>query len=234
MHEIQIPMRWADIDSLNHVNNVVYVDYAMVARATLIDGGQLEPDLPIRRVRVDFSRPLLLSSKPVVVRSSVDGDVVTQEIRSRDGSAVFCTIVTEHGRPELVDDDRGTPFELRVRRSDLGPEGVVSVTRLFELFQEVRILGLASIIPHRVAGRFVVGRVELDLGEPLPWRPEPYLVRSHISHVGRSSFSSMTRIDGGRFGSATSTHVGFDVDTQASRRLDDDEREALTAALMPA
>ena len=44
----------------------------------------------------------------------------------------------------------------------------------------------------------------------------------------------MTRIDGGRFGSATSTHVGFDLDTQASRRLDDDEREALTAALLPA
>jgi acyl-CoA thioester hydrolase len=234
VHEIRIPMRWADIDQLNHVNNVVYVDYAMEARAQMVDDGQLEPDLPVRRVRVDFARPMLLSSKPAVVRSSIDGDVVTQEIRSRDGSSVFCTVVTEHGRPEPTDDDRGSAFELRVRRGDLGPEGVVTLTRLFELFQEARIQALASIIPHRVAGRFVVGRVLLDLGEPLPWRPEPYPVRSHISHVGRSSFSSMTRIDGGRFGSATSTHVGFDPDTQASRPLDDDEREALTAALLPA
>jgi len=233
VHDIHLPMRWADIDQLNHVNNVVYVDYAMEARAQMVDDGKLEPDLPIRRVRVDFARPMLLSSKPVLVRSSIDGDVMTQEIRSRDGSAVFSTIVTEHGRSEPTDDDRGTPFELRVRRSDLGPEGAVTVTRLFELFQEARIQGLASIIPHRVAGRFVVGRVQLDLGEPLPWRSEPYPVQSHISHVGRSSFSSMTRIDGGRFGSATSTHVGFDLDTQASRPLDDDEREALSAALLP-
>jgi hypothetical protein len=44
----------------------------------------------------------------------------------------------------------------------------------------------------------------------------------------------MTRIDGGRPGSAKATLVGFDQATQASRRLDDDEREALTAALLPA
>ena len=233
MHEIHIPMRWADIDQLNHVNNVVYVDYAMEARAQMVDDGQLEPGLPIRRVRVDFTRPMLLSSKPAVVRSAIDGDVVTQEVRSRDGSAVFCSIVTEHGQPEPVADQRGHPFELSVRRGDLGPDGNVTLTHQFELIQEARIQALASVLPLRVAGRFVVGRVVLDLGEPLPWRPEPYTMHSHISHVSRSSFSSMTRIDGGRFGSATSTHVGFDPATQASRQLDDDEREALTAALLP-
>ncbi len=226
-------MRWADIDQLNHVNNVVYVDYAMEARAQMVDDGLLEAGRPIRCVRVDFTRPMLLSSKPALVRSAIDGDVVTHEIRSPDGSALFSTIVTEHGRPEPGDDDRGSPFALRVRRGDLGPDGAVTVTHLFELFQEARIQALATIIPHRVAGRFVVGRVELELGEPLPWRSEPYPVQSHISHVSRSSFSSMTRIDGGRFGSATSTHVGFDLASQASRPLDDDEREALTAALLP-
>jgi acyl-CoA thioesterase FadM len=108
------------------------------------------------------------------------------------------------------------------------------VVKLFELFQETRIYAFASIIPHRVAGRFVVGRVELELGEPMPWRADPYPVTSHISHVSRSSFSSVTRIDGGRYGTATATLVGFDLETQKSRPLDDDEREALTAAIAPA
>ncbi|MGH3459015.1 acyl-CoA thioesterase [Aeromicrobium sp.] len=234
MHDIRIPMRWADLDQLNHVNNVVYVDYAMEARAQLVDESLLDDDLPIRRVRVEFMRPLLLSSKPVTVRSSVDGDVLTQEIRSHDGSALFSTVVTEHGRPEPIDDDRGTPLQMWVRRSDVGPDGAVTLTRLFELFQETRIMSFASVIPHRQAGRFVVGRVELDPGESLPWRREPYPVQSHISHVGRSSFSSTTRIDGGQYGSATATLVGFDLTNQRSRRLDDDEREALTAAMLPA
>ena len=79
----------------------------------------------------------------------------------------------------------------------------------------------------------MVGRVELDLGEPLSWRPDPYPVQSNITHVSRSSFGIMTRIDGGRFGSAITTSVGYDVEAQASRPLDDDEREALTAALLP-
>jgi acyl-CoA thioester hydrolase len=224
-------MRWADLDQLNHVNNVVYVDYAAEARAQLVDEGLLAADLPVKRVRVDFLRPLLLSSKPVTVRSSVDGDTLTQEIRSHDGSALFSTVVTEHGRPERVDDGRGAQLEMRVRRGDVGPDGIVTVPRLFELFQESRIYSFASVIPHRQAGRFVVGRVELELGEPLAWRPEPYPVQSFISQVGRSSFSSLTRIDRGRYGSATATLVGFDPTTQSSRPLDDDEREALTAAV---
>jgi acyl-CoA thioester hydrolase len=233
VHEIHIPMRWSDLDQLNHVNNVVYVDYATEARAQLVDDGVLSADLPIRRARVDFLRPMLLSSKPVLVRSSLDDEVLTQEIRSQDGRALFSTVVTEHGRSETTEhDERGVELEVRVRRSDVGPDGAVTLTRLFQLFQETRILALARIIPHRVAGRFVVGRVEIDLGEPLQWRREPYPARSHISHVGRSSFSSLTRIGSGRYGAATATLVGFDAANQASRPLDDDEREALQAALV--
>lgn len=227
-------MRWSDLDQLNHVNNVVYVDYAMEGRAQLVDDGLLERDLPIRSVRVDFLRPLLLSSKPVLVRSSVDGDTLTHEIRSGNGSTLFSTVVIEHGGPEPVDDRRGTPLELRVRRGDIGPDGAVTPTRMFELFQETRILSFSRILPHASAGRFVVGRVEVELGEPLAWRRDPYPVQAHVAHVGRSSFSSLTRIDGGRYGSATATLVGFDLASQVSRPFDDDEREALTAAMLPA
>ena len=234
VHEIHVPMRWADLDQLNHVNNVVYVAYAMEARAQLVDDGHLEADLPIRHVRVDFLRPMLLSSKPGLVRSSLDGDVLTHEIRSPDGSALFCTVVVEHGTPEPVNEPRGVLLDMPVRRSDIGPDGSVTLVRLFEILQESRIQSFGRVLPRHSAGRFVVGRVELDLGEPLPWRRDPYPVHVHIAHVSRSSFSSTARIDGGRHGSATATMVGFDQATQASRRLDDDEREALTAALLPA
>jgi acyl-CoA thioester hydrolase len=233
VHDIHLPMRWADLDQLNHVNNVVYVDYAMEARAQLVDEGLLGSGMPVRRVCVDFLRPLLLSGKPVTVRSALDGDVLTQEIRSHDGSALFSRVVTEHGSPAPVDDPRGTPLEMRVRRSDVGPEGTVTVTRLFELFQEMRIFSFASVIPHRQAGRFVVGRVDLEVGEPVSWRPAPYVGQSFIAGVSRSSFTSMTRLEGGRFGSATATLVGFDGQRQASRVLEDDERAALTAAIPP-
>jgi acyl-CoA thioester hydrolase len=232
--DIHLPMRWADLDQLNHVNNVVYVDYAMEARAQLVDDGQLDADLPIRRVRVDFLRPMLLSSKPVLVRSSVDGPVLTQEIRSHNGTALFCTVAVTHGPPEPADDPRGEPFEIQMRRGDVGAGGAVTLGHLFELLQETRILSIARIMPHRTAGRFVIGRVELDLGEPLLWRRDPYPVEAHVAGVSRSSFSTVTRIDGGRHGSATATLVGFDLSTQRSRPLDDDERQALSAALLPA
>ena len=78
-------MRWADLDSLNHVNNVVYVDYAMEARGRLVDDGVLGAGQTIRRLRVDFLRPLLLSSKPVLVRSTIDADVLTVSLAGVTG-----------------------------------------------------------------------------------------------------------------------------------------------------
>jgi acyl-CoA thioester hydrolase len=218
-------MRWADLDSLNHVNNVVYVDYAMEVRAKL---GHHEP---VRRATVDFLRPLLLSSKPVLVRSDVADDVETYEICGNDGSAVFARIALERGEPQPVVDEAGSELSIQLRRTDLGPDGAVTIGRLFELVQEVRIMGIGTTFPHREAGRFVVGRVQLDLGEPLTWSDEPYRVQTHVSHVSTSSFGSMTRFVGGRDGSALSILVGFDPATQSSRKLDGAEREALEAAL---
>lgn len=218
-------MRWADLDSLNHVNNVVYVDYAMEVRAKL---GHHDP---VRRATVDFLRPLLLSSKPVLVRSDVADDVESYEICGNDGSAVFARIVLERGTPEPVVDEAGSELSMQLRRTDLGPDGFVTIGRLFELFQEVRIMGIGTTFPHREAGRFVVGRVQLDLGEPMPWSDEPYRVQTHVAHVSTSSFGSMTRIEGGRYGSALAILVGFDLATQSSRKLDDAERAALEAAL---
>ena len=44
-------MRWADLDSLNHVNNVVYLDYAAESRAILVeDGSTVEYGQPLFKI----------------------------------------------------------------------------------------------------------------------------------------------------------------------------------------
>lgn len=235
MHDFHIRMRWTDIDQLQHVTNVAYVDYAMEAHDRLVEDGVVAADLSIRRVRVEFLRPLLPSRHPTLVRSVVDDDVVSQEIRSHDASKLFATIVIEHGVPEPIDDRRGTQLELQVRRSDIGPHGTVGLARLFELMMETRVMSIDRLLPRFVGGRvWVVGRLELDLGAALSWRRDPYPAQANIVDLGRSTITVSTRIDGGRCGSETATLVAFDMDTQKSRPLDEHEREALSAALLPA
>ncbi len=222
-------MRWSDLDQLNHVNNVVYVDYAEQARAALVEDGEVVAG-PLSRVDVEFRRPLLLSRTPVLVRTEVDGGTTTHAIGPDGADQAFATVRLEAGAlaPEPMA-GAATKDGLSLRRSDLGADGTVTPTRLFELTQEARILSFATIVPDRTA-RFVVARVDLRLGEPVGWRTEPLLAETGVTHVGRSSFVTTTWFDGGRAGSATAVLVGFDLETQSSQPLDDAMREALTAA----
>ena len=112
-------MRWADLDSLNHVNNVVYVDYASEVRGLLVEDGLLE-DTGVSSMSVRYARPMLLSRHPVVVTSVIDGDKLTQQICSdRDGGrTVYCKVVTTLGHP--VPQNRSAiatdPLPSRIRR----------------------------------------------------------------------------------------------------------------------
>lgn len=222
-------MRWSDLDQLNHVNNVVYVDYAEQARAALVEAGEVSPG-PLSRVDVEFRRPLLLSRTPVLVQSEADGGTTTHQVAPDGADEPFATVRLESGDPTPEPmTGAATKDELALRRGDLGADGTVTPTRLFELTQEARILSFATIVPDRTA-RFVVARVDLRLGEPIAWRTEPLLAETAVTHVGRSSFATTTWFDGGRAGSATAVLVGFDLETQSSVPLDDAMREALTAA----
>lgn len=222
-------MRWADLDLLNHVNNVVYADYAMEAYAALVDHGDVAPG-PIARATVEFRRPLLLSREPVVVESTVDGPTVRQEIRSGESATVFASVELVHGEvePATPHDTRDDePYALRVRRSDLGPDGAATLVTLFEYSQEARIHRISGALRGLTPGRFVVGRVTVHPGEPLTWRPDAYPVHTDVTRVGGSSMTLSSVIDGGRHGSAEAVLVGFDTDAQTSRRLDEDERADL-------
>ncbi len=229
-------MRWADLDSLNHVNNVVYLDYAAESRAMLVEDGLLA-DLPVRRVVVDFLRPLLLSRRPVHVTSTVNGEELVQEIRPLPDVAPFARVVTTLGAPELLAagsaHDESVPC--RVRRSDLGPDGLVTPVKVFELFQEARILFMANRLQAMSAGRFVVGRVDVAYGVGLSWHRQPYDVVSGVSRLGTSSATIESDImrDGVVRARASAVLIGFDQETQRSRPYSDEEREALASLSQP-
>jgi acyl-CoA thioester hydrolase len=233
----ELPMRWADLDSLNHVNNVVYVDYAAESRAMLVEDGLLDGGRDVRQMSVTYARPLLLTRHPVLVVSTIGSDTVTQEIcADRDGERmVHATITTTFGTPTprsraAVGSD---PLPSRIRRSDLNAAGVVGATKTFELFQEGRILFISSHLSGLSAGRFVVGTVAVEFHQPITWRRDAYQTRGWISRVGDASVTIETELSDGDavLARAQSFLVGFDLAAQTSRKFTTDERAAFGGLL---
>ncbi len=222
-------MRWADLDVLNHVNNVVYLDYAAESRALLVEDGLLD-ERPTRRIVVEFLRPLLLSRHPVHLTSEIADDELVQEIRPAPGSSPFARVVTTFGTPEPMGPapSHADTLPCRLRRSDLGPDGLVTGVKVFELLQEARILLIASRLKALSAGRFVVGRVDVTYGAGMPWRREPYEIASWVSRLGTSSAVIEAEIidEGTVHAKASAVLIGFDLETQRSRRYTDEERAA--------
>jgi acyl-CoA thioester hydrolase len=71
-HRYECPMRWADLDQLGHVNNVVYVDYLQEARVDMLrahgrGSGELAEGLVVVRHEVTFLKPLTFDFRPVSI-----------------------------------------------------------------------------------------------------------------------------------------------------------------------
>jgi len=73
-HTYECPVRWADMDMLQHVNNVTYVDYLQEARIDMFmahpefsGGEELAEGVVVVRHELDFVAPLLFRSRPVLV-----------------------------------------------------------------------------------------------------------------------------------------------------------------------
>lgn len=230
----EIPMRWADLDSLNHVNNVVYLAYAANARAVIED----VPSGPISTMHVQFKRPLLLGRKPVVVTTRVDGSGVAQSIGIDGSDAEFATIDSEFGdlAPDPGAQEGVHVADLAVRHSDLGPDGTVTETHVFELFQETRVPFIDRVLDRAQPGNFVLAQVTAHFHRPITWRAEPLQARSWVSRVGNASFTIEAQLTDrdGVLATSTAILVGFDASTQRSRPFVDREKASLAAALSPA
>ncbi|MGH3331377.1 MAG: acyl-CoA thioesterase [Nocardioidaceae bacterium] len=77
-HVYYCPLRWADMDSLGHVNNVTYVDYLQEARVDMLavhapvtGGEELAEGVVVVRHEVEFVAPLTFRSEPVRIESWV-------------------------------------------------------------------------------------------------------------------------------------------------------------------
>jgi acyl-CoA thioester hydrolase len=72
-HVYECPMRWADLDMLGHVNNVVYVDYLQEARVDLLrslvrrESDQLNEGVVVVRHEVTYLAPLTFRFRPVKI-----------------------------------------------------------------------------------------------------------------------------------------------------------------------
>lgn len=225
-------MRWADIDSLDHVNNVVYLAYAAEARAAMVAGGELADDLMPVTMTVRFVRPLRLGRSSVVVVSEIDGDDVVQQIAldSDAGRTVFAEVTTRLGERTPAEPRAGVATSaLSLRRDDLDVHGRVTPTKVFELFQEIRVLRLSTLLATMRPGRFVVGTSAVTFHDDVRWSAEPLRTSAWISRVGTGSFEICSELSDGRavLASSTTTLVGFDPIAQTSKTFDDPERQQL-------
>jgi acyl-CoA thioester hydrolase len=228
-----LQLRWADLDTLNHVNNVRYVDYALEATGQLIADGVVPADADITRIVVDFLRPLVLSLKPIRITSVVVDGHIEQEITAEGD--VFAKVATDVGSLTMrfAKPHDGPVHSGQVRRADLDGSGHVAPAKVFELFQESRIVHLVRLLERHAAGNFVVGKLAVEFHRPIGWRPEPWSISSWVSNVRASSFAISSQIADGDevYATCESTLVGFDMETQRSRELAESERDQLSASL---
>lgn len=132
--------------------------------------------------------------------------------------------------PDVVDVPGGS-YQVHVRFSDVDVYGHVNNVKYFEYYQEARLAFLMSL--GRDAGEkgfsLVVARLDVDYKRPILFRPEPYLVESWVTRVGRSSFDIHSEIRDGEtvLSRAQAAMVTFDLEEQRSRPLTDGERRRL-------
>ena len=77
-HTYECPVRWADMDMLQHVNNVTYVDYLQEARIDMFmahpefaGGEELAEGVVVVRHELHLVAPLVFSSRPVLVDACI-------------------------------------------------------------------------------------------------------------------------------------------------------------------
>lgn len=230
-HEIE--MRWSDLDVLDHVNNVVYLEYVDDAIAALVT--DLGPDQVLASCDIEYRQALELTPHPVLVTSRLAGDVLAQEVVVDHQAGR-----TVHARVRSTFVDQRTPISpiehprrsvrLRLRARDLEGRHVGNAP-LFGLFQEARILSLGRREAAYPGGRIVVARSTVRHAAAIPMRSEPHEVRSVIERMGRASVTMRLQLvdEGTVLAEARSVFVAYDSEKKQSRAFDEAERAYMLA-----
>jgi acyl-CoA thioester hydrolase len=117
VHTALVPLRWGDMDSLGHVNNVIHLRLLEEARvqflADLAPLGEHGYGALAARHEIDYLRPLHYSARPVQIRLWVEriggaSFTVASVVLAPEGEAVAAakTVIV------AIDPETGTPRAL--------------------------------------------------------------------------------------------------------------------------
>ncbi len=113
-HEVAVPMRWADMDALQHINNVAMMRLLEEARIRFLTDNVPQPreakvTMFVAHHEIDYLAPLLYSPEPVrivlhVTRIGRSGFDLGYEVIASDGAVAAIAetsmvVVDEAGRP---------------------------------------------------------------------------------------------------------------------------------------
>jgi len=106
-HRTEIPLRWGDMDSYQHVNNVSWAVYVQEARARMFafhlrgtPAESLLGALVVARVRISYLRPLIVRPEPLIAQtwiSEMRAASITVECELHDehfDGGAYCTAST--------------------------------------------------------------------------------------------------------------------------------------------
>lgn len=177
-HTYTCQLRWADMDALGHVNNVVYADYLQEARVDMLrvhargpSTGQLADALVVVSNRLQYLAPLVYDGRPVQIECWVT-----------DLRAATATLAYEIFRPSTgsgnadsgnADSGNATPGERTVylRATTVLTPYVFAEERPRRFTAEERA-GLAAYLEEPAAG----------MREPTPYGTDPGSARTEDGH----------------------------------------------------
>ncbi|MFS3127852.1 acyl-CoA thioesterase [Nocardioides sp. Bht2] len=150
-HLYRCPIRWADLDMLGHVNNVIYVDYLQEARIDMlrthapeIRATDVGEGLVVVRHEVQFAAPLMFRAEPVSIECWVTeiragsftmayeifDETPTGRIVYLRATTVLAPFVFAEERPRRLRADEKEVLRRFVEASPLGPSVPIGATRL--------------------------------------------------------------------------------------------------------
>ena len=109
MTEVEIGIRWRDMDGYGHVNNAVYLNYLEEGRDRLVEhlfGAEEAWDFVLAHVGIDFRNELTQADGRVTVRCEVAG-FGRSSVRTRERIAKSDGTVAAEAEAVIVPRDRG-------------------------------------------------------------------------------------------------------------------------------
>jgi acyl-CoA thioester hydrolase len=111
MTEVEIGIRWRDMDGYGHVNNAVYLNYLEEGRDRLVEhlfGTDEAWDFVLAHVGIDFRNELTQSDGRITVRCEVAG-FGRSSVRTRERIVKGDGTVAAEAEAVIVPRDRGRP-----------------------------------------------------------------------------------------------------------------------------